>query len=153
MQKAIDQAYAKGFLGKNILGSGFDLEMYVHMGAGSYECGEETALMSSLMGERGMPRHKPPAVPLLSRSSGVWGLPVGGQQCRDHRSHRPDHQLSARRSTQAGTVQCGTRPGPASKGTKLITISGHVNKPGNYEIVLGTPIREMHLRSSAGGIP
>ena len=75
IQKAIDQAYDKGFLGKNILGSGFDCDIYVHMGAGSYECGEETALMSSLMGERGMPRHKPPAAP-LPVISGVWESPT-----------------------------------------------------------------------------
>ena len=75
VEKAIQQAYDKGFLGKNILGSGFDLDIYVHMGAGSYECGEETALMSSLMGERGMPRHKPPAAP-LPVVSGVWKSPT-----------------------------------------------------------------------------
>jgi NADH-quinone oxidoreductase subunit F len=74
VQKAIDEAYVKGFLGKNILGTGYDLDIHIHMGAGSYECGEETALMSSLMGERGMPRHKFPTVPLYP-VKGIWDCP------------------------------------------------------------------------------
>ncbi|HLK15730.1 MAG TPA: NADH-quinone oxidoreductase subunit F, partial [Fimbriimonadaceae bacterium] len=75
VRAAIDQAYAKGYLGKNIRGSGFDFDLYIHMGAGSYECGEETALMSSLMGERGMPRLKFPHAP-LPVVSGIWDSPT-----------------------------------------------------------------------------
>src|SRR5690348_1809315 len=75
IRKAIDQAYAKGYLGKNILGSGLNFDLYVHMGAGSYECGEESALMSSLMGERGMPRLKFPHAPLPT-VAGAWDKPT-----------------------------------------------------------------------------
>jgi len=75
LTKAVEEAYAKGYLGKGIFGSGFDLDIHIHRGAGSYECGEESALMSSLMGERGMPRHKPPSGP-LPVVSGVWNSPT-----------------------------------------------------------------------------
>ena len=74
VKKAINEADAAGFLGKIVLGSGLDFDIYTHLGAGAYECGEESALMSSLMGERGMPRLKPPAAP-LPMISGVWKRP------------------------------------------------------------------------------
>ena len=140
VEKAIQEAYAKGFLGKNIFGSGFDLDIYVHMGAGSYECGEETALMSSLMGERGMPRHKPPAAP-LPVVSGVWKSPTIVNNVETIATAVPIINVGGAEYGKWGTGTPGQ--GPASRGTKLVTVSGHVNKPGNIEIVLGTPIREI----------
>ncbi|MEO7900766.1 MAG: NADH-quinone oxidoreductase subunit NuoF, partial [Capsulimonas sp.] len=148
IQKAIDQAYAKGFLGKNILGSGFDLDIYVHMGAGSYECGEESALMSSLMGERGMPRHKPPSAP-LPVISGVWDSPTIINNVETIATVVPIINMGGAEYSKVGTGTPGA--GPASRGTKLITVSGHVKKPGNYEIVLGTPVREI-IYEICGGI-
>jgi NADH-quinone oxidoreductase subunit F len=134
MRKAVAQAYEAGFLGKNILGSGFDLDIVVHSGAGSYECGEESALMSSLMGERGMPRHKPPSAP-LPVISGVWNSPTIINNVETIAAVVPILNIGGAEYAKWGTER--------SKGTKLFTISGHVNKPANYEIVLGTPIREM----------
>jgi NADH-quinone oxidoreductase subunit F len=143
VQKAIDQAYAKGFLGKNILGTGYDLDIHVHMGAGSYECGEETALMSSLMGERGMPRHKFPAVPLYP-IKGIWDCPSVVNNVETVAALVPIINMSGAEYAKFGT---GTDPAASwrdvSKGTKLITVSGHVNKPGNYEIELGLTVREI----------
>ena len=140
VEKAIAEAYDKGFLGKNIFGSGFDLDIHVHMGAGSYECGEETALMSSLMGERGMPRHKPPAAP-LPVVSGVWKSPTIVNNVETIATAVPIINVGGAVYGSYGTGTPGQ--GPASRGTKLVTVSGHVNKPGNIEIVLGTPIREI----------
>ncbi len=140
VERAIAEAYAHGFLGKNILGSGFDLDIHVHMGAGSYECGEETALMSSLMGERGMPRHKPPAAP-LPVVSGVWKSPTIVNNVETIATAVPIINVGGAEYGKYGTGTPGQ--GPASRGTKLVTVSGHVNKPGNVEIVLGTPIREI----------
>jgi NADH-quinone oxidoreductase subunit F len=152
IEKAIEQAYAQGFLGKNIFGSGFDLDIHVHMGAGSYECGEESALLSSLMGERGMPRHKPPAAP-LRQISGAWDCPTLINNVESIAAVVPIMQIGAAEYAKIGPGTVGGGPvcGGASKGTKLITISGHVKKPGNYEIVLGTPIREL-IYDIAGGI-
>jgi NADH-quinone oxidoreductase subunit F len=140
IEKAIQQCYAKGFLGKNILGSGFDCDLYVHMGAGSYECGEETALMSSLMGERGMPRHKPPAAP-LPVISGVWQSPTIVNNVETIAAAVPIIAFGGAKYAEVGTGTPGQ--GPASRGTKLVTLSGHVKRPGNYEINLGTPIRQI----------
>jgi len=147
-QKAIDQAYEKGFLGKNILGSGFDLDIFIHMGAGSYECGEESALMSSLMGERGMPRHKPPSAP-LPMVSGIWGCPTVVNNVETIATVVPIINVGGAEYSKYGTGTPGQ--GPASRGTKLITVSGHVKKPGNFEIVLGTPLREI-IYDMCGGI-
>ena len=148
IEKAIRQAYEKGFLGKNILGSGFDLDMHVHMGAGSYECGEESALMSSLMGERGMPRHKPPSAP-LPMISGIWGCPTVVNNVETIATVVPIINVGGAEYSKYGTGTPGQ--GPASRGTKLVTVSGHVKKPGNFEIVLGTPMREL-IYDMAGGI-
>jgi len=148
VQKAIDEAYERGFLGKNILGSGYDLDVYVHMGAGSYECGEETALMSSLMGERGMPRHKPPAAP-LPVISGVWQRPTVINNVETIATVVPIMNSGPDEYAKYGTGILGQ--GPASRGTKLVTVSGHVKKPGNYEVVLGTPVREI-IYDIAGGM-
>jgi NADH-quinone oxidoreductase subunit F len=141
VRNAIDEAYAKGYLGKNILGAGFDFDLYVHMGAGSYECGEESALMSSLMGERGQPRLKAPHGP-LPVISGIWNSPtlinnVESYACVPH--------IIANGGAWYATM--GTEK---SKGTKIFSVSGHVAKPANYEIEMGTPL--MELLELAGGI-
>jgi NADH-quinone oxidoreductase subunit F len=142
IRRAIDEAYAKGFLGKRILGvEGFDFDLYVHMGAGSYECGEESALMSSLMGERGQPRLKFPHGP-LPVVAGVWDSPtlinnVETYACAPHIIAKGGEWYAS-----MGTER--------SKGTKIISVSGHVAKPGNYEIELGTPL--MDLIDLAGGV-
>ncbi|MCC7433182.1 MAG: NADH-quinone oxidoreductase subunit NuoF [Methanoregulaceae archaeon] len=143
LRKAIDEAYAAGLLGKNILGSGYDFDLYIHLGAGSYECGEESALMSSLMGERGMPRLKFPHVPLPT-ISGVWDRPtvinnVETYTCAPFIINNGGNWYA---SLGASTKN--------SRGTKIFSVSGHVNKPGNYEIEFGTSL--MDLLEMAGGM-
>jgi NADH-quinone oxidoreductase subunit F len=141
VRKAIDQAYTAGYLGKNILGKGFDFDLYVHMGAGSYECGEESALMSSLMGERGQPRLKFPHGP-LPVIAGVWDSPT---LINNVETYAVVPTIMANGGAWYATM--GTEK---SKGTKLFSVSGHVAKPGNYEIEMGTPLTE--LLDLAGGI-
>jgi NADH-quinone oxidoreductase subunit F len=143
LRLAIDEAYANNLLGKNILGSGFNFDLYIHLGAGSYECGEESALMSSLMGERGMPRLKFPHAPLPT-VSGAWERPtlinnVESYSCVPH--------IIAKGGEWYATLGASTKN---SRGTKIFSVSGHVNKPGNYEIEFGTPLTE--LLELAGGI-
>lgn len=143
LRRAIDEAYANGLLGENILGSGYSYDLYIHMGAGSYECGEESALMSSLMGERGMPRLKFPHAPLPT-VSGIWEKPtlinnVETYSCVPH--------IIKNGGEWYATLGASTKN---SRGTKIFSVSGHVNKPGNYEIEFGTPLKE--LLEMAGGI-
>jgi NADH-quinone oxidoreductase subunit F len=137
-EQALKEAREAGLLGENILGSGFDLEIYGVLGAGAYICGEETALMESLEGKKGQPRFKPPfpanfglygkpstinntetlaSVPHIIRNGGEWFLNIGK---------------------------------PNNGGPKVFSVSGHVNKPGNYEVPLGTPFSE--LLEMAGGV-
>jgi NADH-quinone oxidoreductase subunit F len=136
--KAIDDAYAHGFLGKNILGSGFDLDLSVHRGAGAYICGEETAMINSLEGKRGEPRFKPP----YPAQSGFWGKPtlVHNVETLANIPHiilnGPDWYASI------GTEQ--------STGPKLFCVSGHVKNRGNYELPLGTPLREIIFEHAGG---
>jgi len=139
LEKAIAAARAKGFIGRNILGSGFDFELFVHRGAGAYICGEETALLESLEGFKGQPRLKPPfpavkglfasptvinnvetlaAVPAILEKGGDWYAAIGV---------------------------------PKSAGTKLFCVSGPVNKPGVYELPLGVTFRDL-LEKSCGGM-
>ena len=137
-EAALKEAYVEGFLGKNILGSGIDFELYNHLGAGAYICGEETALVESLEGKKGLPRFKPPfpaiyglygkpttinntetlaSVPTIMRNGGQWFLELGR---------------------------------PNNGGTKCFCVTGHVNKPGNFEVPLGTPFKD--LLEMAGGV-
>ncbi|MDE2125336.1 MAG: NADH-quinone oxidoreductase subunit NuoF [Armatimonadetes bacterium] len=142
VRKAIDQAYAKGFLGRNILGiEGFDYDLHVHMGAGSYECGEESALMSSLMGERGQPRLKAPHGPLPT-VEGVWRSPTLINNVETFSAVPWIIAHGGAEYAKYGTER--------SKGTKIISVSGHVAKPANYEIEMGTPLSE--LMDAAGGV-
>jgi NADH-quinone oxidoreductase subunit F len=142
IRKAIDQAYEKGYLGKNILGiEGFNFDLYVHMGAGSYECGEESALMSSLMGERGNPRLKAPHAPLPT-VQGVWKSPT--------LINNVETYCAASWIIANGGANYAALGTERSKGTKIISVSGHIRKPANYEIEMGTPL--MELVRVAGGV-
>src|SRR5210317_1812431 len=135
---ALKEAYEAGLLGKNVLGSGVDMDIYAVLGAGAYICGEETALMESLEGKKGQPRFKPPfpanfglygkpstinnteslaSIPHIMRNGGQWFLDIGK---------------------------------PNNGGPKCLSVSGHVNRPGNYEVPLGTPFSE--LLEMAGGV-
>lgn len=131
LQRALDEAYAAGYFGKNILGSGYDLECYIHRGAGAYICGEETGLIESLEGKRGWPRIKPP----FPAVEGAFGKPtvvnnVETLACLPHILTRGlDWWLSI------GTEN--------SKGPKMYCVSGPVNRPGCYEAPLGLPLREL----------
>lgn len=137
--KAIADAYAHGFLGKNILGSGFDLDMSVHRGAGAYICGEETAMLESLEGKPGNPRAKPP----YPTQVGLFSLPtlvhnIETLACIPHIIERGPEWFAS-----IGTAE--------SKGPKIYSVSGHVNQPGNYELPLGISLREI-IYEHAGGI-
>ena len=139
LQKAIDEAYDAGLLGKNAAGSGWDFDLYVHRGAGAYICGEETALLNSLEGKKGMPRNKPPfpagaglyacpttvnnvetiaVVPSILRRGGDWFASFGQEK---------------------------------NRGTKVFCISGHVNTPCNVEEAMSIPMREL-IEKHAGGV-
>jgi NADH-quinone oxidoreductase subunit F len=137
--KAIADAYERGFLGQNILGSGFDLDLSVHRGAGAYICGEETAMLESLEGKPGNPRLKPP----YPAQAGLFGRPtlvhnIETLSCIPHIVLRGPEWFAS-----IGTAE--------SKGPKIFCVSGHVNRPGNYELPLGTPLDEI-IYEHAGGI-
>ena len=137
--KAIEEAYAKGYLGKNIMGTGFNLDIHTHMGAGAYICGEESALLTSLEGYRGEPRLKPP----FPAVEGLYGKPTIVNNVETLCALPFIVRNGAEAYAAIGTEK--------SKGTKLVSVSGHVNKPGNYEIPLGTPTIDL-IEKYAGGI-
>ncbi len=129
LDEAVAEAYAAGLLGKNILGKGFDLDLHVHLGAGAYICGEETALISSLEGEKGQPKLKPP----FPAVEGAWRCPT---IVNNVETLAVVPWLLA--NGAAAYKALGTEKSP---GTKLFSVSGHVNRPGVYEIPLGMPMR------------
>lgn len=139
MDQALDEARKKGYLGKNILGSGFDLEMHTHLGAGAYICGEESALLNSLEGGRGEPRMKPP----FPAVEGLYSKPTVINNVETLCVVPYIVNEGAQKYASLGTEK--------SKGTKLVSVSGHVKKPGNYEVELGTPTSEL-IYNLAGGI-
>ena len=140
LQRAIGEAYARGYLGANILGSGFSLELTVHRGAGAYICGEETGLLESLEGKRGQPRPKPP----FPAVSGLYRSPTVVNNV-ETLCNIP-HIVKRGAAWFAGI-------GPAkSAGPRLFSVSGHVNRPGNYELPMSVTLRELIL-DHAGGIP
>lgn len=139
LQKAIDAAYEKGFLGKNILGSDFSLDIYLHLGAGAYICGEETALLSSLEGEMGQPRARPP----FPAVEGLYAKPTVINNVETLANVPPIILRGADWYRQFGTER--------SSGTKIFCLSGRVNRPGNYELPLGTPMRYL-IEELGGGI-
>ncbi|HVO97549.1 MAG TPA: NADH-quinone oxidoreductase subunit NuoF [Bryobacteraceae bacterium] len=140
MNRAIDEAYAKGYLGKNIAGTGWDFDLYTHSGAGAYECGEETALLDSLEGKRGVPRMKPP----FPAVAGAWALPTLLNNVETFSAVPAIIRDGGRAFADLGVPKAG--------GTRLVCISGHVNKPGVYELPLGYPMLKA-IYEVAGGIP
>ena len=126
-EEALDQARAAGFLGKNILGSEFSFELYAHHGYGAYICGEETALLESLEGKKGQPRFKPP----FPASFGLYGKPTTINNTETFASVPFIIRDGASSFNQFGLEN--------NFGTKLFSVSGHVERPGNYEVPLGTP--------------
>jgi NADH-quinone oxidoreductase subunit F len=131
LNAAIKEAYAKGYLGKNILGKGFDLDVYVHRGAGAYICGEETALLNSLEGRRGEPRLKPP----FPAVSGAFGCPTIVNNVETIASIPFIIERGGKTYAAMGT--------PTDGGVRLFCVSGHVKKPGVYEISTRTTMREL----------
>ena len=141
LQKAIKEAYSAGLLGKNILGSGYDLDLYVQPGGGAYICGEETALLESLEGKRGNPRLKPP----FPAVAGLWGRPTVVNNVETIAAVVPIVNFGGEEYAKIGVGK--------STGTKLISASGHINKPGVYEIELGVPVEEfIYSDEYCGGI-
>ena len=140
VQRAVDEAYAQGYLGTDILGSGFDLDVTVHLGGGAYICGEESALLNSLEGRRGEPRIKPP----FPAVEGLYSKPTIVNNV-ETLSNVPWIV------TNGGASYARIRP-DTSAGTRMLSLSGHINKPGNYEIVMGMPWREV-IYDIGGGIP
>src|SRR5580700_4238928 len=141
LEEAIAEAKNMGWLGKNILGSGFDCEIYVHCGAGAYICGEETALIESLEGKRGNPRIKPP----FPAVSGVWGRPTVVNNVETISAVVPVINMGGEEYAKIGIGK--------STGTKLISACGHINRPGVYEIELGLPVEEfIYSENYCGGI-
>jgi NADH-quinone oxidoreductase subunit F len=140
MQKAIADAYARGFLGKNIFGSGKDFDVYWHGGAGAYEVGEESALMESLEGKRGIPRIRPPFPAVV----GLWGGPTVINNAETLASVPPIFLGGAEWYANLGT--------PKNGGTRLFCLSGNVARPGVYELPMGYNLKKM-IYEVAGGIP
>ncbi len=141
LEKAIAEAYANGWLGKNILGSGYNLDLYVHPGAGAYICGEETALLESLEGKRGNPRIKPP----FPAVAGLYACPTVVNNVETIATVAPIINMGGDEYAKIGIGR--------STGTKLISAGGHINKPGVYEIELGVPVEEfIYSDKYCGGI-
>ena len=139
LEKAIEQAKERGFLGKNILGTDLECNIYVHPGAGAYICGEETALLESLEGKRGHPRLKPPFPAVV----GLYGGPTVVNNV-ETLAAVPWIIINGGEAYKAlGTEKSG--------GTKMFTVSGHVNKPGNYEVAMGYPMRDL-INNECGGV-
>jgi NADH-quinone oxidoreductase subunit F len=141
LEKAIAEAYARGFLGKNILGSGFDLDIFCHPGGGAYICGEETALIESLEGKRGNPRLKPP----FPAVSGLWDCPTV--------VNNVETLAAVPWIVNNGGDQYAGTGHWKSTGTKLMSACGHINKPGVYEVEMGLPVEEFIFSDEyCGGI-
>ena len=141
MERAIQEAYAAGWLGKNIKGTDYDLDLYMQIGAGAYICGEETALLESLEGKRGNPRIKPP----FPAVAGLYGCPTVVNNVETIAAVVPIINMGGEEYAKIGNGR--------STGTKLISASGHINKPGVYEIELGVPVEEfIYSDEYCGGI-
>ncbi len=137
-EQAVAEAYEKGWLGKNIKGTGIDVDVYGALGAGAYICGEETALLESLEGKKGQPRFKPP----FPANYGLYGRPTTINNTESIASVPAIIRNGAKWFADMGVENAG--------GQKLFSVSGHVNKPGNFEINLGTPFAE--LLEMSGGV-
>ncbi len=139
LQRAIDEAYDAGLLGKNVCGAGWDFDVYVHHGAGAYICGEETALIESLEGKKGQPRLKPP----FPANVGLYGCPTT--------VNNVETIASVPTILRRGAMWFASLGKPKSTGTKLFNISGHVNHPCTVEEEMGVPLREL-IDRHAGGV-
>lgn len=139
VQKAIDEAYNAGLIGKNACKSGYDLDIYLHRGAGAYICGEETALLESLEGKRGMPRMKPP----FPAGAGLYGCPTTINNVETIAVVPTILRRGAKWFAGIGK--------PNNSGTKIFSISGHVNNPCNVEEEMGIPLKEL-IEKHAGGV-
>jgi NADH-quinone oxidoreductase subunit F len=137
-EQALQEAYHAGLLGKNLQNSGIDFDLYITLGAGAYICGEETALLESLEGKKGMPRFKPP----FPANRGLYGKPTT--------INNTETLASVPAIIRHGADWFAKLGIPNSGGTKIFSVSGHIEKPGNYEISLGTPFAELLER--AGGM-
>ena len=137
-EKALDEARAAGFLGENLFGTNFSFDLYAHHGYGAYICGEETALIESIEGKKGQPRFKPP----FPASFGVYGKPTNVNNTESYASIPYIMQYGGQAFMDLGVANSG--------GTKLFAVSGHVEKPGNYEVNMGIPFPE--LLALCGGI-
>ena len=131
VQDAVDQAYQKGYLGKNIFNSEMNLDLVVHLGAGAYICGEETALLNSLEGRRGEPRLKPPYFPAVK---GLYMKPTLVNNVETISSVPWIMENTGKEYNKLGVE--------GSTGTRIFSLSGHVNNPGNYEIEMGSSFGE-----------
>ena len=137
-EAALKEAYAAGLLGRNLLGSGVDFDLYAFVGAGAYICGEETALLESLEGKQGKPRFKPP----FPANFGLYGRPTTINNTQSFASVPAIMRKGAKWFAELGTANAG--------GTVIFSVSGHVNEPGNYELPMGIPFRD--LLAIAGGV-
>ena len=137
--QAVADATARGFLGRDVLGSGFDLDVVVHRGAGAYICGEETALLESLEGERGMPRIRPP----FPAIEGLYAKPTV--------VNNVETLATVPHIVRMGGDEYATLGVGRSTGTRIFSLSGHVNRPGNYEIELGATFRQL-IEGPGGGV-
>jgi NADH-quinone oxidoreductase subunit F len=138
-ESALAEAYSAGLLGRNILGSGVDFELYAVAGAGAYICGEETALLESLEGKPGKPRFKPP----FPANFGLYGRPTTVNNTQSYASVPTILRKGPKWFADLGV--------PNSGGTVIFSVSGHVNRPGNYELPLGIPFKEL-LEDICGGM-
>ena len=139
VQVAIDEAYDAGLLGKNACGTGYDYEVYLHRGAGAYICGEETALLESLEGKKGQPRLKPPFPAMV----GLYGCPTT--------VNNVETIAVVPEILRRGVPWWSALGRPKNTGTKIFSISGHVNKPCNVEEEMGIPLKEL-IEKHAGGV-
>ncbi len=138
LQAAVNEAYVAGLLGKNIKGSGIDIDFFVHRGAGAYICGEETALLESLEGKRGYPRIKPPFPAIM----GLFGCPTVINNVETLAAVPYIIQNGADAYRKYGTEK--------SPGTKLFSVSGHIQRPGNYEVPLGYSLKKLIYEDCGG---
>ena len=142
MAAALEEAYKEGVLGENAMGSGKRLDMYIHRGAGAYICGEETAMMNSIEGQRGNPRIKPP----FPAASGVFGMPTTINNVETLAA--VPHIINRDAEWYKDLCLSNER----SVGTKLFSVCGHVQRPGNYEVTMGFPLGEL-INDMCGGVP
>ncbi|TFG53484.1 MAG: NADH-quinone oxidoreductase subunit NuoF [Gemmatimonadales bacterium] len=143
MTTAIEEAYANGVLGANVMGSGTTIDMIIHRGAGAYICGEETALMNSIEGKRGNPRIKPP----FPAQAGVFGMPTTVNNVETLAA--VPHIVTRGAAWYKGLCLGSDK----STGTKLFSVCGQIQRPGNYEVTMGTPMRDLVVDMAGGARP